>query len=468
MNPKMRALHHTCRLSLAVACAALAMLIVLSGCSSAEKVQEPVAAVQTTPAQHSSISQIISAEAVVFPLQQAIVAPKITSTILEFKVQRGTPVKKGQVLVVLENKDLAAAAEASKGDFEQADAGYVTTVEASLPQQVQKAELDAAAAKAGFDAQQKVYDSRKELFQQGAVPRRDLDSAEVALAQARSVNEVAQKQLADLRRLGKDQALKSAHGSRSSAEGHMLAAQAQLSYSLIHSPIDGVVTDRPLYVGDLATANQPILTVMNVSRLIAKSHIAQSEAALLKVGNPAELKIPALDHPLKGRVTLVSPALDPGSTTIEVWVEAAKPDPALRPGMTAEVAMTAKTAKDALVVPVSAVFKNAEGADYVLLAGSDEKAHQKTVQVGIRSADMAQILSGISAGDPVITTGGYALPDGTQVKIEKPVADDKVAADKGDKGGDQKDPADDKKDAKADKKDPKAGGATKPAQKDRE
>jgi HlyD family secretion protein len=468
MNPKMRTLHHTDRFSLAIACAALAMLVVLSGCSSAEKEKEPVAAVQTTPAQKGPISQVISAEAVVFPLQQATVAPKITSTILEFKVQRGTPVKKGQVLVVLENKDLAAAAEASKGDFEQADAGYVTTVEASLPQQVQKAELDAAAAKAGFDAQQKVYDSRKELFQQGAVPRRDLDSAEVALAQARSVNEVAQKQLADLRRLGKDQALKSAHGSRSSAEGHMLAAQAQLSYSEIRSPIDGVVTDRPLYTGDLATANQPILTVMNISRLIAKSHIAQSEAAFLKVGNPAELKVPTLDHPLKGRVSLVSPALDPGSTTIEVWVEAAKPDPALRPGMTAEVAMTAKTVKDALVIPASAVFKNADGADYVLLAGSDEKAHQKTVQVGIRNADLAQILSGISAGDPVITTGGYALPDGTQVKIEKPGADDKVAADKGDKGGDQKDPADDKKDAKADKKDPKAGGATKPAQKDRE
>jgi hypothetical protein len=136
--------------------------------------------------------------------------------------------------------------------------------------------------------------------------------------------------------------------------------------------------------------------------------------------------------------------------------------------MTAEVAMTAKTVKDALVVPASAVFKNAEGADYVLLAGSDEKAHQKTVQVGIRNADQAQILSGISAGDPVITTGGYALPDGTQVKIEKPGADEKAAADKGDKSDEQKDPADDKKDAKAGKKDPKAGSSAKPAQKDRE
>jgi HlyD family secretion protein len=464
MNPKMRT-HHNCCLSLAIACAVPAMFIVLGGCSSAVKEKEPVAAVQTTPAQRSPISQIISAEAVVFPIQQASVAPKITSTILEFKVQRGDRVKKGQLLVVLENKDLDAAAKATQGDFEQADAGYVTTVESSLPQQIQKAELDAAAAKAAFDAQQTVYDSRKELFQQGALPRRDLDSAAVALAQARSVNEVAQKQLADLRRLGKEQTLKSAHGSRLSAEGHMLAAQAQLSYSEIRSPIDGVVTDRPLYVGDLATANQPILTVMNVSRLIAKSHIAQSEAAVLKVGDSAELKIPALDHPLKGRVTLVSPALDPGSTTIEVWVEASKPDPALRPGMTAEVAMTAKAVKDALVVPMSAVFKNAEGADYVVLAGSDEKAHQKTVQVGIRNADLAQILSGINAGDPVITTGGYALPDGTQVKIEKPAADEKVAADKGDE---KKDPAVDKQNAKNEKKDPKAGGATKPAQKDRE
>jgi hypothetical protein len=128
--------------------------------------------------------------------------------------------------------------------------------------------------------------------------------------------------------------------------------------------------------------------------------------------------------------------------------------------MTVEVSMTAKTAKDALVVPASAVFKNSDGTDYVLLAGSDGKAHVKTVQAGIRNADLAQILSGISAGDPVITTGGYALPDGTQVKIEKPVADEKVTADKGAK--------DDKKDAKDPPKAAKAGGSAKPAEKDRE
>jgi HlyD family secretion protein len=431
--------------STALLCALAAVLCVASGCSKAEKEKEPVVSVQTTPAQRAPIAQIITAEAVVYPLQQATVAPKISSTIKKFYVQRGARVKKGQLLAELENKDLSAAAESSKGDFEQAEANYVTTVGATLPQQIQKAQLDAVAAKSNFDAQQKVYESRKELFQQGAIPRKDMDAAEVAFLQARSQNEQAQKQLADLQRVGKQQALKSAEGSRTSAEGRMRGAEALLSYSRITSPIDGVVTDRPLYEGDVATANQPLLTVMNTSRLIAKAHIAQSEAAVLKVGNPAELKIPGLDEPVKGRVSLVSPALDPGSTTIEVWVEASKPDPALKPGMTVGLSMTAKTVKDATVVPASAVFKNAEGADYVLLAGSDEKAHQKTVQLGIRNSDLAQITGGINPGDPVITTGGYAVPDGTQIKIEKPAADEKEAAAKDDKDTGKDDKAGDAK-----------------------
>jgi HlyD family secretion protein len=405
-----------------------------SGCGKEEKEKEPVVTVQVTPAKRATISQTVSAEAVVYPLQQATVAPKITSTVKQFLVQRGSRVKKGQLLAVLENKDLTAAVEATKGDFEQADANYVTTVNAGLPQQIQKAELDAAAAKAAFDAQQKVYESRKELFQEGALPRREFDAAEVALVQARSQNEQAQRQLADLKRLGKEQALKAAQGSRMSAEGKYRGAEAQLSYSEVRSPIDGYVTDRPLYVGDLATANQPILTVMDTSRLIAKTHIPQSEAAVLKAGNPAELKISGVDDSIKGRVTLVSPALDPGSTTIEVWVEATKPDPALRPGMTVEVSMTAKTVKDALVVPTPAIFKNTEGADYVLLAGSDGRAHLKTVQVGVRNGQFSQLLSGVNAGEPVISSGGYALPDKTQIKMEAPAAEEKEA---GNKAGDE-------------------------------
>jgi HlyD family secretion protein len=430
--------------------AALAIvLLIAAGCGKEEKEKEPVVSVQTTPAVRAEISQSVSTEAVVFPVEQATVAPKITSTVKRFLVQRGARVKKGQLLAELENADLSATAEASKGDYDLAEANYAMTVGAGLPQQIQKAELDAVSAKAAFEAQERIYESRKDLLRQGAIPRRDLEAAEVALAQARSQNEQAQKQLADLQRLGKEQELKSARGSKESAEGKFRNAAALLSYSLIKSPIDGVVTDRPLYEGDLATANQPILTVMNLSLLIGKAHIPQAEAAQLQVGNPAELTIAGLDEPVKGRVSLVSPALDPGSTTVEVWVEVRKPDPALRPGMTVAISMTAKTAADAIVVPAAAVFRSEEAGDYVLVAGSDGKAHQKKVQVGIRNKDSAQILSGINAGDPVITTGGYGLPDGTLVKIEAPEKDESAGG--ADSEKDKKGTAD-PKGAKKDKK----------------
>jgi multidrug efflux pump subunit AcrA (membrane-fusion protein) len=404
---------------------AFVVALVLVACGPAEKEKEPVVTVRVAPAEKQTISQFVSAEAVVFPVKQATVSPKITSIIIDFKVQRGSRVKQGQLLAILENKDLAAQAEASRGDFEQAEANYAITVNAGLPQQIQKAELDAAAAKSAFDAAQKVFDSRRELYQQGALPRRDVDSAEVALAQARSQSEQAQKQLADLQRIGKEQLMKVAEGTKESAEGHYRAAAAQFSYSEIRSPIAGVVTDRPLYVGDLATANQPILTVMDLSSLVAKAHVPQSDAAQLKVGGAARIKPSDDQEAIEGRVTLVSPALDPGSTTVEVWVETRKPTAVLKPGMTVGIEVTSKSVKDALVVPTGAVFKNTEGASYVLVAGTDKKAHQKVVQLGIKNSELTQVTQGISAGDAVIVSGGYAVPDGTTIEIEKPDAGEK-------------------------------------------
>lgn len=398
----------------------LASLAFAVGCAKKEQEVTPEVAVQITAARTGEVSQVVTAEAVVFPLQQAVVAPKISSTIKSFQVQRGARVHKGQLLAVLENADLSAAAVQSKGEYEQAEAGYVSSTAAGVPEQIQKAELDAASAKSALDAQQKVYDSRKELFEQGALPRRELDSAQVAVIQARSQYQQAQKQLDDLRRVGKEQALKTAGGQLSAAKGKLLGAEAQLSYSEIRSPIDGVVTDRPLFPGELASANQPLLTVMNTSRLIAKSHIAQSQAVTLKVGAAAQIHIAGVDDPVPAKVSLVSPALDPGSTTIEVWVETAKPPDALKPGMTVQISITAATAKNAVLVPKNSVFESPDTGAYVLLAGKDSLAHQTPVQVGLRGVGETQITRGVNSGDSVITTGAYSLPDKTKIKIEAP------------------------------------------------
>jgi len=415
------------------------IFLMAAACSKKEADAVPEVSVQVAPARTGDVSRIVTAEAVVFPLQQAVIAPKISSTIRSFEVQRGAHVRKNQLLAILENRDLSAAAAQSKGEYEQAEAGYVTSTGSSIPEQIQKAELEASSSKAAADAQLKILDSRKELFQQGALPRRELDAAEVAAAQAQSQYQQAQKVLDDLRRSGKDQALKTAGGQLSAAKGKLLGAEAQLSYSQIRSPIDGVVTDRPLYPGELATANQPLLTVMNTSRLIAKAHVSQAQAAGLKKGLGAEIKIAGEDDAIPAKLSLVSPALDPGSTTIEVWVEAAKPPESLRPGMTVQISITAATAKDAVLVPNNAIFQTNEGANYVLIAGSDNIAHQKSVQLGIRGTTDTQITSGVNAGESVITSGGYGLPDKTKIKIEAAPAKDEDSGKADEKSDDKSD-----------------------------
>ncbi len=402
-----------------VALSIVVMAGLAAGCSKEPAEKEPIAAVHTAGVQKAPISEVVTTEAVLYPLNQAALAAKITAPVKTFFVNRGDHVRRGQLLAVLENKDLRASAVESKGTYEQAQANLDIAAGATVPEEVQKAELDVKTAKHALDAQQKVYDSRKVLFDQGALPRKDLDSAFVTLAQLRAQYEIAEKHLLSLQNVSQKQELKAATGQMTSAQGRYQAAEALLSYSEIRSPLNGVVTDRPVYPGDTVTAGTPFMTVMDVSQVIAKAHISESAAAILKKGDAATMKVPGLDHDIAAKVVLVSPALDPNSTTVEVWAEASNPKGELKPGTTIQLSMVAQTVPDALVIPGSALLQTPGGGSFVLVVGADGRAHERTVTTGIRNADSVQVLSGLRLGEEVISSGNYGLPDKTKVRVEK-------------------------------------------------
>ena len=135
-----------------------------------------------------------------------------------------------------------------------------------------------------LDSAQRLYDSRQALYKQGAAAAKDVDDARLSLSQAQAQYQVAQKQLD----------LKVAEGALNSARGKTAGAEAQLGYAKIVSPIDGVVTDRPVYPGEMPASGSPIITVMNLSQVIARTHISQQEAALLKVGDTATITAPGV------------------------------------------------------------------------------------------------------------------------------------------------------------------------------
>ena len=373
---------------------------------------------QIVTVESKALQHTVSAEAVLFPVQQSALTPKISAPVRAFYVKRGSKVHRGQLLATLENRDLAAAAQDSKGSYDQAQAVYTTTTTAGVPEEIQKATLDEAGARKLLDAEQKIYDSRKELFQQGAMPRKDFDQAGVDLTNARNQYEIAQKHLEALLAIGKQQELKAAAGQLESAKGKYLGAAAQFSYSEIRSPIDGVVTDRPLYAGEMTAAGTPLLTVMDTSQVIARAHIPQPEAEVLKVGDAATIAVPGEDQPVPATVTVVSPALDPNSTTVEVWVQAKNPGGRLKPGTSVQLSMIARTIPDALVIPAEGLLTAQDGSTTVMLAGADSKAHQQAVKAGIRQGDQVQIVEGLKAGERVVGAGAYGLPDDTKIEAE--------------------------------------------------
>jgi len=226
-----------------------------------------------------------------------------------------------------------------------------------------------------------------------------VEDARISLIQSQNQYDLAQKQ----------SDLKVAEGQFNAAKGDTASAEALLSYTKITSPIDGVVTDRPFYAGETAPAGAPIITVMDLSQIVARSHISQQEAAHLKAGDAATISEPGQSTVVKGRVTLVSPALDPNSTTVEVWVSAPNPGGRLKPGSSVHVSMVGETVPNAIVVPAAAVLTAPDGVTTVITLDTDNVPHKQKVKTGIRDGANIQITDGLQGMERVVTVGAFEL-----------------------------------------------------------
>ena len=403
---------------------ALFSLALPVGCKKAnEGDAAPLVTVQAEHPEIDTISEHIVADATLTAVAEAAISPKITAPVRTFYVQRGSKVRKGQLLAELENRDLSAQALDNQGQYTAAQAAFEMQTKAQVPEDYHKAELDVAQAKAQLDLQQQIVDARRKLLAEGAIPGRDYDTAAAALVQAQAAYDVARNHMESLKAVSRAASLDQAQGQLSSAKGKYLAAEAQVSYSEVRSPIAGVVTDRPLFPGETVNSGSTLITVMDTSSLIAKVHLAQTVAQELKVGDDASVSVPAVDKPVPAKVFLVSPALDPSSTTIEVWLRVNNKAGEYKAGTPVRTSIKGRTVEKAVKIPLSAVLTAQDGSKSVMVVGTDGAAHKTAVELGINDGEDVQVTKGLSGSELVITTGSYGLDDGTKVKVGKPAED---------------------------------------------
>lgn len=395
----------------------------LTGCKKTqEEAPEASVEVQAVHPSVGPISQEIAADAILAPLSEAALTPRISAPVAAEYVQAGAHVHRGELLMTLEDRDLRGNALDSRGAVIAARAGLTTATQATIPEDVEKARADVMQLKTAYDVAHTTTEERRSLYRQGALPGRDLDTAIAAEAQAKAAYETARKHEQAVMDTTRTTDRQAAQGQLTSAEGRLENAEAQVSYAALRSPIDGVVTARPLFPGETATAGTPAITVMDTSSLLAKLHLAQASAQQLALGHTAEISVPGLQSPVEATVSFISPALDPGSTTVEVWLKLPNVDGRFKVGTPVHAVITGVTVHNALQVPASAIVPGQDGGTAVMIVGSDGAAHLTPVTVGIRTSENVQILSGISPSDMVITEGGYGLDDGTKVAVGKPDA----------------------------------------------
>lgn len=397
--------------------AVLAAGVILSGCAKpAPEETEAPAPVQVTGVTQEPIRRIVAGDGVFFALGQTGVMPNISKPAVKFYVNRGDHVKQGQLVATLENRDLKAAVDTAKAQVNLAELNVHSTELATVPEAVVKAQADVENDKESMDAAKKLLDSQQKLFEQGALAGRRVDEARVAYVTAKTALDGANEHLRALNSVSKGDQIKTAQAQLQAAQAQLAAAEAQLSYSEIHSPRAGVVSDRPLYEGEMAVPGTPMLTVMDVSKVVARINIPQNQGGSVKIGQPAEV-IPADGgDTVQGHVTVVSPATDAASTTNQIWVECDNPGEKLKPGASVHVKIITELVKNATTVPATAILPGEEGGTAVLVIDSDSIAHRHVVSLGIREGDKVQILNGARPGDEVVVVGGLGVDDKARVK----------------------------------------------------
>lgn len=413
--------------------AALLTLALVSGVGCSKKDDEepskPLVQVQVARVEWADLEVTVHAPATVFAREQANLAARVTAPIRELRARKGDMVGAGQVLARLEDRDLRAQRDEAAAALADAQATLEKTTASTLPTDIERARGQMATAQAALNQAEKFHDRRKQLYEQGAIPQRDLLTAETDLAQAKTAYEVAKKSLTLLEGQSKERDITIARSRLEQAKSHLVLLETQLQYAEIRAPFAGAVIEQFVFPGDMAKPDTPMFTLADLSVAVARAQVPASGAGGLKTGQRCGFAASdRADQRLDGRITVVNLSVDPARRTVETWCEIPNAKHALRAGEFGDLAIVTGKLEQTLWVPLKALqFEEGTRKGTVVLV-EQKKSKRREVTAGATIDGKVAIVSGLKGGEIVIVEGGYGLADdiavetGTSKKNEEPKA----------------------------------------------
>ncbi|MGH9906342.1 MAG: efflux RND transporter periplasmic adaptor subunit [Pyrinomonadaceae bacterium] len=346
--------------------------------------------------------------------QQTDVAPSIAGKVVAVGVDLGSYVKRGQMIVRLDEVDSKLRVEQAQAQLEQ--------TKAALRQAEEKVGLrsgqvfdpnrlpEVANARVALELAEKNLRRSEKLIESGDVSRSFYDQQKAQRDQLREQYESA----LSLARQN-HAAVMTARANVANAEIQVGLARRSLSYALVYSPIDGFVAERSADLGEYVSPTTKVATIVRVNPMRIRIDIPEQAIPTVNVGQAVSVTTSAWpDKNFSGRIARISPNVSPSSRTLSVEAEIENSSGVLKPGQFASVRILQPRSAPAVLIPSRAV-QTESGVSRVFVI-KDGQAQQRVVQLGQVESDLIEIKSGVAEGESVATSNLDQLSDGMAVK----------------------------------------------------
>jgi RND family efflux transporter MFP subunit len=318
----------------------------------------------------------------------AVIASKVMGYAREVKVGLGDAVAAGQLLLVLEARDLDAAWRQAQAAREEAKSA------------ITEANNAVASAQANLDLVKATFRRMNDLYQKKSISDQEYDEATAKLKLAQAAYEMAASRRAQL------------NSKIQQAEEAVAAAGVMRGYAEIRAPFAGTITEKQVEQGSLAAPGAPLLTIEQAGAL--RLEVAVEEALLpgIRAGQPVTVKLDSFDQTIAARVSEIVPSVDPASRSFTVKIDLPGL-PRLRAGVYGRAQFSRGT-RATIAVPAAAVAS--QGQVESVLVVEEGVARTRLVTTGRKQGDQVEILSGLSGGERIVSPRPAGLADGARVE----------------------------------------------------
>jgi len=330
--------------------------------------------------------------------RKIVMKAEVPGVIKSLNVEESKHVRKGDLLVELDDREY-------KLSYENAEAIRLKAFSEMLVEQ-RFADVGGGSGEQSSELNnvKKQFEEAGQQYQKGLISREEFEKQ--SRLYERALIESGEK---------KDEVVAAMKG-LTQAEIGVKKAQIDLEKTKIRAPFSGIIADILASPGEHVSMGRELFTLVNISRIQVHARVLESEIGKMQVGREVDLRFSA--HPgkvFKGKVSAISPIVNPEYKTCKVFVDVENPEEELKPGMHAEVEIAAEIHKNKLLVPQDAILTRSQRK--LLFVVEDGLAKWRYVEIGLENEDFAEILDGVKAGDKVIVEGHFTLAHDARVNI---------------------------------------------------